>query len=265
MSGLHLQYSKEIAKELGKIAVCLPGEHVEVGDIIQFPKAKKPLFGKKLPLGTFHQITSLSKLGIDFEIPKFSGTPNTYRFSSKNQVKINVGTQGDVSLGNDSLAGVENDLHIQFCLEGAIFFLAVDCDKRELDDLLFLEKEINAKGKQLVWDQTYLVTSLTIAKKALIVQSKSKSSGVTIATDVNGIKSSSVDISANSNLKITKSNGDLFIKDWSENVTVFMDLVKFEEKVFKQPSEQTRQGVSKKNQKKLIAKKINIQELLNKK
>lgn len=34
---LQIQYSKKIAKELGKVAVSLPGEEINVGDIIQFP------------------------------------------------------------------------------------------------------------------------------------------------------------------------------------------------------------------------------------
>lgn len=265
MSDLQIQYSSEIANELGKIAVYLPGENIQVGDIIKFPNAKSRLFRKKLPFGAFQKITSLEKLGVNFDMPKSSGSPDSYRFSSKNKVNLEFGLKSNASLGNDALPSTENDLQIQFSSEGAIFFLAIDCDKQELDDLLFLEKEINSKGKQLVWDDTYLVTSVTIAKKAFIAQSKSKSSEILLKTNVNGIKSSQIDVSINSNLKISKSSGDLFIKDWSDNVTVFMDLVKFEKKIFQKSIEQTRGTFSDQNQSKLIAKKINIQELLNNK
>lgn len=267
MSDLQIQYSKIIAEELGKIAVYLPGEKIEVGDIIKFPHAKKPIFGKKLPYGTFKKITSLEKLGIDFEIPEFSRTPDTYRFSSKKGVSIQFGLEANAGLENNSLPKAETDLHVQFSSEGAIFLLAIDCDKRELDDLLFLEKEINSKGKQLVWDDTYLVTSVTIAKKAFIAQSESKASEILLKTDITGIKSSSVNVSANSNLEIAKSRGNVFIKDWSDDVTVFIDLIEFEKKIFETPpTNEGKRGFSSKiYQSKLVAKKINIKELINNK
>ncbi|NVK52482.1 MAG: hypothetical protein HWD85_06070 [Flavobacteriaceae bacterium] len=268
MSDLQIQYSKKIAEELGKIAVYLPGEKIEVGDIIKFPNARRPLFGKKLPYGSFKKITSLEKLGVDFNIPEFSGTPDTYRFSSKDEVNIQFGLKGGANLGKKSLPKVEKDLHIQFFSEGAIFLLAIDCDKRELDDLLFLEKEINSKGKQLVWDDTYLVTSVTVAKKAFMAQSKSKSSEILLKTDLTGIKSRSVNISASSSLRVSKSSGNVLIHDWSDNVTVFIDLIEFEKKVFEAPSPSNKNArgmLSGNSQSKLIARRVNIKELINNK
>ncbi|UHO40601.1 hypothetical protein H5J24_11955 [Chryseobacterium capnotolerans] len=47
---LQIKYSTEIAKELGKIAVYLPGEIIEVGDIIKFPYGKTGFLKKKLHL-----------------------------------------------------------------------------------------------------------------------------------------------------------------------------------------------------------------------
>jgi len=265
MKDLQIQYSEEIARELGKIAVYLPGEKIDVGDIIKFPNAKPRLFGKKLPLGSFKKITTLENLGVKFKTPPFSGSPDTYRFSSKNEVNIGFNLKGNAELGNESLPKASKDLQIQFSSEGAIFFLAVDCEKQELDDILFLEKEIDSKGKQLVWDDTYLVTSVTVAKKAFVAQSKSKSSEIILTAGIDGFKSSSADISANTNLKISKSKGNLFIKDWSKDVTVFMDLVRFEKKIFQSMavSEQTRSDT---NKLKLSDRRIDIkQELLNNK
>lgn len=47
---LQIQYSKELVKAPGKIAVYLPGEQVEVGDIITFPYGRTGMFSKKVPL-----------------------------------------------------------------------------------------------------------------------------------------------------------------------------------------------------------------------
>lgn len=231
MSNLQIQYSKELAKELGKIAVYLPGEHINVGDIITFPHGKSFL-GKARPLGSFKKISSLDSLGINYQKPKFSNTPDTYRYSSKNAVNINLNLGGKVNLGTDNLPCGKAKLNIKFTSEGAIYFLGVNCDKKELIDLIGLEKEINDKGKNLLWKDTFLVTSVTIAKKAFIAQSRSKSSELILNGDVEGIKSGDVDVSAQADVMIQKQQGDIFIKDWSNNVTVFMDLVKFEKEVF---------------------------------
>ncbi|WP_027879255.1 hypothetical protein [Mesoflavibacter zeaxanthinifaciens] len=231
MSKLQIQYSKELAKELGKIAVYLPGEKVNVGDIIAFPFGKSFL-GKPRPLGTFKKITSLQKLNVKYTEPLFSNQPDTYQFSSKNAVDFNFSIGANADLGNDDLPKGNAKMKISFTSEGAIYFLAVDCDKKQLDDLSALENEINAKGKKMLWKDTFLVTSVTVAKKAFIAQSRSKTSELLIDGNIQGLKSNTAKIDAETKLKINKQEGDIFIKDWSNNVTVFIDLVRFEEEVF---------------------------------
>lgn len=231
MSKLQILYSKELAKELGKIAVYLPGEQVVVGDIITFPNGNSFL-GKSRPLGTFKKITSLQNLGLEYKEPSFSKKPDTYRFSSKNAVNFNfdVGTNAD--LGNEELPSGKANVKINFTNEGAIYFLAVDCDKKELNDLSALEKQINDKGRNLLWKNTYLVTSVTVAKKAFIAQSRSKSSELVIQSSLKGVQSGQLNLKADANVSLSKQQGDVFIKDWSDDVTVFMDLIKFEEEIF---------------------------------
>ena len=233
MSKLQLQYSKELARELGKIAVYLPGEQVNIGDIVTFPYGKTFL-GKSRPLGSFKKISSLEALGISFPEPQFSNTPDTYQFSSKNDVSIDFNLDNHADLGNEKLPNGKAKLNIKFTSEGAIYFLGIDCNKKELKDISALENEINAKGKKLLWKNTYLVTSITVAKKAFIAQSRSKSSEFTVNGDIKGIQTKTFDISTQTNLTIQKQKGDLFIKDWSDDVTVFMDLIKFEKEVFEQ-------------------------------
>jgi len=229
VSKLQIKYSKEITRELGEIAVYLPGTKVEVGDIIQFPYSPKRIFGKIVPWGSFRKISSLENLGVDFKKPEFSISPHTYRFSSKNSVKVNAGANAGADVGNDDLPGGKGKINIQFSSKGAIYFLGVDCDSKTLDDLAALENEINTNGKEMVWEDTFLVVSVTVAKKALIAQSKTKSSEIIIEGDVKGIQSGTANINTDVNLKVETHSGDVFIKDWSEDVTVFMDVVRFEE------------------------------------
>lgn len=247
MPSLQIQYSKELAKELGKIAVYLPGENVNVGDIITFPYGKN-FFGKSRPLGSFKRISSLKNLGISYSKPLLSNTPDTYRLSSKNTVDFNFNIEGSANLGDDKFPSGDGKFNIKFTSEGAIYFLATDCDKEELNDISALENEINLQGKKLLWEDTYLVTSVTTAKKAFIAQSRSKSSELTINGNVKGIQSGTIDVSAQTNLNIQKQQGDIFVKDWSDNVTVFMDLIKFEKEVFGQNKKDFKSPPSTKNE-----------------
>ncbi len=233
MKSLQIQYSKEVARELGKIAIYLPGEEVEVGDILSFPFGKRGLFQKAAPLGSFQKITSLKNLGI-YSMPiQKSKTPDSYRFTSKQAVNFQLNTGVQADFGNEAFPQGKGELHISLSAEGAICFFALHCYKTSLEDITALENEINTRGKKMVWEDTFLVTSVTIAKKALIIQSNSEQSEITLGGDVQGLQSGSLGtLKASAKIHISKQKGDLLIKDWSDEVTVFMDLMKFEKETF---------------------------------
>ena len=260
---LQIRYSKEFAKELGKIAVYLPGEKVEVGDVLKFDHGKT-LLGKARPLGSFKKITSLKNLGVSYPEPAFSNTPNTYRFSSKNAVNVEAGVNAVADLGSEDLPSGSGQVSMKFSSEGAIYFLGINCDSKVLDDLAALENEINTNGKKMVWDDTFLVTSITIAKKALIAQSRTKSSELVIAGDVNGIETGSVAVKAGAKLQVKKQSGDIFVKDWSDDVTVFMDVMKFEREVFGKVRgyRGLEMGEPPEEDPRIMLRKVNIKELL---
>lgn len=262
---LQIQYSKEIARELGKIAVYFPGDEVKVGDIIRFPFGKKGLFRKAVPWGTFSKVTSLKNLGVPYTESKLSESPDPYQFATKNAVNIAFQGNANADLGNDSLPHGNAGLTIKFSSEGAIYFLAVGCDKTGIDDIIALENQIQSKSN-LVWDDTFLVTSVTIAKKALIVQSNSKSSELTLGGEVSGLKSQSANINADAKISITKEKGSSFIKDWSDDVTIFMDVMKLEKEIFStaKSMDLSKSSIpSEMPNEKLLLKKVNIEEYLN--
>ncbi|MEM9687143.1 MAG: hypothetical protein AAF934_09520 [Bacteroidota bacterium] len=263
MTALQTQYSKEIAKALGKIAVYLPGEAVRVGDIITFPYGRTGIFNRKAPLGTFKKITSLKHLGIDHNIPRFSKTPDTYQFTSQKSVAIDYDLGAEADLGADTLPGGKGKLNIRFSAVGGIYFLAIDCDKKEFGDITFLEKEINSKGKKLLWQDTYLVTSVTIAKKALIAISRSKTSELVVEGNIKGIQSGPAAINANTVLHIKKQKGNIFIKDWSDDVTVFMDLMKFEKELFEAETYRSTNPPDTGSTEKIVLKPVAITALLD--
>ncbi|SEE18592.1 hypothetical protein SAMN04487765_1689 [Tenacibaculum sp. MAR_2010_89] len=231
MPSLQTSYSKEIAKELGKIAVYLPGEEITVGDIIKFPYGKK-LF-KSSPTGTFTRVTNLKNLGITYDEPKESVTPDSYQFTSKDSVDIHFNVDAKLGSSITDFPKGESGVKISLSEEGAIFFYAIDCKKRELLDIPALQNQINDQGKTLVWDDTFLVTSVTIANKALVIQSNSKSSELILGGDIKGLQGSkAIELDVQSKIHIKKQRGNVFIKNWSDDVTVFMDVVRFKKKVF---------------------------------
>lgn len=233
MKSLQIQYSKEVARELGKIAVYLPGEEIEVGDILTFPYGKKGFLKKTAPLGSFQKITNLKNLGIHTIKTQQSKTPDSYRFTSKQAVQFQFGAGGNADLSSSVLPKANAELQIKLSAEGAICFFALHCSKTSLDDIMALENEINTKGKNMVWEDTYLVTSVTIAQKALIIQSNSSSSELILGGDVQGLQSGNlINVKADAKIHIKKQTGDMLVKDWSDDVTVFMDLMRFEKEIF---------------------------------
>lgn len=263
---LQIQYSKEIARELGKIAVYFPGDEVKVGDIIRFPFGKKGLFRKTVPWGTFSKVTSLKNLGVTYKESQLSESPDPYQFSTKNAV--NVGFNGNINadLTNDKLPQGNASLSIKFSSEGAIYFLAVGCDKTGIDDIIALENQIQSKSN-LLWDDTFLVTSVTIAQKALIAQSNSKSSELIIGGEISGLKSNTANINADAKISIIKEKGSAFIKDWSDNVTIFMEVMKLEKEIFSSTKGITPSNSSsipsEEPSERILLKKIDLEEYLN--
>jgi hypothetical protein len=229
---LQIKYSKEIAKELGKVAVYLPGELIEVGDIIKFPNGRSGLFSKEAPLGTFIKISSLNNLGVKYSIQDKQETKHSYKFSSESSVKRASSINAEMDLTSEALPSADAEIILQFTSEGSVYFHALDCYKTQINDIASLENEIISKSQVLIWESTYLVTSVTYASKALIMQSRSKNSEITLSGNANGVKTSGISIGGEAEFNIKSQNGDFFIKDWSNDVSVFMELMKFDRQIF---------------------------------
>ncbi len=233
MSGLLIKYSKEIAKELTKIAVVLPGAPIEVGQIIHFPFGKQGIlfFKKPVPWGAFNVITTLANLDVTPQIgpPDLDGDP--YIFASRKHVKIDAdfGVQGNIPTGTSA----NGSLKASFESEGSVYFAAIDCKTTKITNLDQIQVDLNKHRNDLVWNETFLVTSVTIASKALIMQSSTKSASLDIAGDIKGlVTGSAADISGNAQIGVRNFKESSFIKPWSDNVTVFIGLHRFTKNIF---------------------------------
>lgn len=262
MAGLEVMYSKELAKQLTKIGVVLPGDPVNIGDIIVFPHGKKGLwpFRRPAPIGSFHFISSLEKLGVKTQISDPDPDPDTYIFSSRKTVDTDFDFGAD---GNGDGKGVSasGKLTVNFKAEGAIYFAAIDCRTRRLENLVDIEVNLREYSQKLIWHDTFIVTSLTIADKALIMQSDSNSAMLKISGDIKGLVTKKAsDISADANISVNKFTQASFIIPWSDNVTVFFGLSRFVKKEFgMEPSQEmaTMNGLDASEFKKLAGEFVN--------
>lgn len=233
MSGLQIKYSKEVAKELTKIAVVLPGAPVEVGQIIHFPFGKQGVwpFKKPAPRGAFNVITTLANLNVNPQVSQPDTDGDPYIFSSRRHVKIDAdfNVQGDIPTGTSA----NGNLKATFESEGSVYFAAIDCKTTRITNLDQIQVDLNQHRNEIIWNETFLVTSITIASKALIMQSSTKSASLDVGGDIKGlITGSAADISANAQIGVKNFKESSFIKPWSDNVTIFFGLHRFTKNTF---------------------------------
>lgn len=233
MSGLQIKYSKEVAKELTKIAVVLPGAPVEVGQIIHFPFGKQGVwpFKKPAPRGAFNVITTLANLNVNPQVSQPDTDGDPYIFSSRRHVKIDAdfNVQGDIPTGTSA----NGNLKATFESEGSVYFAAIDCKTTRITNLDQIQVDLNQHRNEIIWNETFLVTSITIASKALIMQSSTKSASLDVGGDIKGlITGSAADISANAQIGVKNFKESSFIKPWSDNVTIFFGLHRFTKSTF---------------------------------
>lgn len=219
---LAIDYCKEIAKQLQQTAVYIPGASVNPGDIIKFKSSDRK------PLGEFHIRGNLKDLGIDLEtVTEKEDQKDSYVYASKGSVSISF--EADAS-GGDSNKG---KLNIGFSKEGSVYLSAVDCLESRFKSIIGLEDRLEAHREKLDWSSLFIVISVTTAAKALIMQSNTNTASLEITGSVKSLipgADITKDINANLGLKISKYKEASFMKDWSDNVPVFMTVVRYRKK-----------------------------------
>ena len=223
---LAADYCKEIAKQLGQTAIYLPGSSVKVGDIIAFKDTT--IFGKPKPLGEFSVRGNLTDFGIVLESEtEHDNSKDSYVYASKGSVSISF----EASANGADLA--QGALKIGFSKEGSTYLSAVDCKETRFKTVVKLEESLAKVKDQFDWDKHFIVISVTVADKALIMQSNSSNASLEISGQVKNLTPGNVivkDLDAGIDLKITKYNEASFLKDWSSNVPVFFTLVRYHKK-----------------------------------
>lgn len=225
---LAISYCKEIARELKLIPVYRPGAEVKPGDIIQFNE--KNIWGKSKPVGDFTKIGTLSDLGIQLETETdANGTLDSYVYGSKGAV--NVSFQADANAAEIG----KGKLTIGFSKSGATYLSALDCRETRFKSLFTLEDQLAPFKNKHKWDNYFIVVSVTVAEKAIIMQSSTTTATLEIQGEVKNLTPTNValrDLNASIGVKTEKYSEASFIKDWSNQVPVFFKLVQFRKKFF---------------------------------
>jgi hypothetical protein len=217
---LYKSYCNEIIRQFGKVPVYLPGEFVQLGDIIFFQH--KGLFGPR-PIGDFNKRTSLQNLKIGFQA-NTDPDPQSFKFSSEGSVSMEFTSAGDIQ--NQA----KGQLDISFNKTGATYLVAIDCATSYIDDLLHVEEQLADHIDALDWSSHYIVVGVSVARKSLVMQSNSSSAKLTISGEVKSFDANHAEMpNVSASLAVKAYKDASFLKDWSDNVELFIDLVRYKD------------------------------------
>lgn len=221
---LALSYCREIADQLEQIAVYLPGEDVNAGDVIEFQNGK--------PIGSFSKRTDLFEMGLMISKEE-TQTKRSYLYATKGGVSTKFEMQGGVGkVGGGKLS-------VNYTKEGSIFLSAIDCKQERLKNIAGLEDLLASLQEKLDWNKYYIVSEVLRASKAFVMQSSNSAASVVFKGDVKGLQpqignflQENGELHAGLKFQTTTYENASFIKDWSDDVAVFMKLVRYKSNWF---------------------------------
>jgi len=214
-------YCKQIIKDLDRIPIYPPTVTRMLGDIIQF-KRRRVLRTK--PLGSHALITNLKNLKVKFKIRK-DIHPAPFKYGSRGVNTNYLNLEGKVS---NKITG---KLRVSFKNKYSTYLIATDCVTHSIENLndlnALLKPFYNKSG--IDWENCFIVNSITIAKKAFILQVTNSDSIVELEGKVEGLKPSELQSSIDANLdfNITNDVGSELLIDKAKDINIFFGLVRF--------------------------------------
>jgi len=216
------KYSKSIIKKFDMIPVYYPGEEIKPGDILDFGSS---LFRKAAkPIGTFTNHGNLARThSVDFEVTE-SKYPKTINLISSKEVSVKPAIKA-------VFPGVaEGDIQFDFTSEGSFLLFGIDAIESKIDNLISFRDQLKSLHISEDWDRYYIVTSVTVCKKALVYAAQEKGGTLIISanTDALSIVNESLSgLNADVSIDVKWKSKAAFSNDWDDNVTVLMKLAQF--------------------------------------
>jgi len=213
-------YCKQIIRDLKRIPIYPPSVERKLGDIIQY----RDRVVKTKPIGSHTLISNLSKLDIEMSVRE-----------DKNPAPFKYSTKGATSVSFDTEAGTTSKktgrLTVNFKKQFSTFLIAIDCVTHSFDNLIDLNEKLEPHKDHsgIDWENCFIVNSITIAKKAFILQVSEKDSVLELEGDVSGLnpanKISPIDASLKFN--INKMTSSELLIDRAENINIFFGLLRY--------------------------------------
>lgn len=221
------KYSKALINKYDLIPVYLPGTDVKPGHIIDFGSS---FFGVNKPIGSFSIHGHLSGYhGIDINVVE-SKTKQTFNLVSSKEVSVSPAISGQ-------FPGVaEGDIKFDFTSQGSFVLFGIDGVESRIDDLFSVRDRLRNSTNEEEWDKYYIVTSVTVCKKALVYAAQEKEGTLIISAntkDLGILGDQLTGISADSSISIKWKNKAAFSTDWEDDVVVLMKLAQFKKGEFK--------------------------------
>lgn len=216
-------YSKTVARRFDKLPVYVPDTKIKPGAVLSFGKS---IFGVNKPFGTFQHITDL----IDGQVYKF---PIQIQPKQSSNTVLNFVSQNEVTVTSSVKANipnaVEGDIAFQFGKAGSVLLFAVKGTDYWIDQLQ-LKMHLKTVADQEKWDEYYIVTEVTVYNRALVYQSMDSNGSLSVSASAKDIAIAGdgiTNIGAEASFSVKWKNKQAFSVDWTENVVLFMKLVRF--------------------------------------
>ncbi|WP_290795835.1 hypothetical protein [Flavihumibacter sp. UBA7668] len=207
MLNFEQQYLTEIGNVFNQTAL-LPGcAVVQPGQVIRFPQITRSTWKPEpLPFGAFQIMPAVQ--AVPDLVTEEADTPN-FRFAN-------------ATLYWESLS--ENRMAIRMPVPGTVLLLAIECSIFRLNNSLERLKELKHLKNEHWWKEGFLVTSLTVAKRALIVQSASADCYFEIEGKVEElIKRGGARLTEWADLRIHNTRETALEISWQENLPIVME------------------------------------------
>lgn len=211
-----LNFEQQYANELGRVfkqTALLPGsEAVTPGQVICFNK-KRPTGWRPEPppVGPFTLVETGLAAGTDADLVEEEAETHNYSFASGIVYRQLM---------------KENRMAMRMPVPGSIFFLAIECSIYRLINTVEQRKALKHLKKQAWWKEGYLVTGVTVAKRALIVQSASEECGFELEGRLEElVKRGGARLRESDNLNICNGRGTALEICWQQHLPIVMQTV----------------------------------------
>lgn len=207
MLNFEQQYLTEIGNVFNQTALLPGGASVQPGQVIRFPQIVRSTWKPEpLPTGAFQIMPAVQ--AIPDLLTEEADTPN-FRFAN-------------ATIYWESLS--ENRMAIRMPVPGSVLLLAIECSIFRLNNSLERLRELKHLKNEHWWKEGFLVTSLTVARRALIVQSGSANCYVEIEGKVEElIKRGGARLTELADLRIHNARETALEISWQENLPIVME------------------------------------------